>query len=169
MLKWLLGVLHIQRAGALLAPGTVAPPFEVRDHEGRTVRLSDFAGRRVVLWFYPKADTPGCTLEGCGFRDRIRAYEAAGAAVLGISFDTQAENKAFAEKFGYTFPLLCDTDRKVGLAYGACASAKERFAARVTYVIGTDGRIEQAMLTRDPKGQAEALLPSLQSRPASSQ
>ena len=78
--------------------------------------------------------------------------------VLGISFDSAAENRAFAEKFGYTFPLLCDVDRKVGLAYGACKSAKDRYAARLTYVIGPDGKVEQAIDTKDPGAQAKALL-----------
>lgn len=78
--------------------------------------------------------------------------------MLGISFDTQEENRAFAEKFGYTFPLLCDTERKIGLAYGACKSPKDRYAARLTYVIGPDGKIEQAIDTKDPAGQAQALL-----------
>jgi thioredoxin-dependent peroxiredoxin len=78
--------------------------------------------------------------------------------VLGISFDTAAENKAFAEKFSYTFPLLCDTTRAVGLAYKACDDAKEQYAKRFTYVIGADGTIEAAIDTKDPGGQAEALL-----------
>jgi len=79
-------------------------------------------------------------------------------AVLGISFDTAAENRAFAEKHGYTFPLLCDVERVVGRAYGACASVKDRFPARITYVVGPDGKIEQALETREPAGQAAALL-----------
>ena len=82
-------------------------------------------------------------------------------AILGVSFDTQAENKAFAEKFDYDFPLLCDTTRAMGLAYGACDSAADGYARRYTYVIGADGKIEQAIDTKDPKGQAEALLPLL--------
>lgn len=78
--------------------------------------------------------------------------------MLGISFDTAAENKAFAEKFGYTFPLLCDTTRTVGLAYKACDDAHAAYAKRFTYVIGADGTIEQAIDTKDPGGQAAALL-----------
>ena len=78
--------------------------------------------------------------------------------VLGISFDSAEDNRAFAEKFGYTFPLLCDVDRKIGLAFGACKSVKDRYAARLTYVIGPDGKIEQAIDTKDPGGQAKALL-----------
>lgn len=82
-------------------------------------------------------------------------------AVLGASFDDAAANRAFAEKHGYTFPLLCDTTRELGLAYGACERADDAYPRRITYVIGADGRIEQAIATQDPKGQAEALLPSL--------
>jgi thioredoxin-dependent peroxiredoxin len=81
--------------------------------------------------------------------------------VLGISFDTQAENKAFAEKFAYDFPLLCDTERKVGLAYKAAENAKDKYAKRYTYVIGADGKIEQAIDTKDPAGQAAELLTKL--------
>ena len=78
--------------------------------------------------------------------------------MLGISFDTAEENRAFAEKFDYTFPLLCDVDHKVGLAYGACKTDKDRYASRLTFVIGPDGQIEQAIETKDPAGQAAALL-----------
>jgi len=82
-------------------------------------------------------------------------------AVLGISFDDAEGNRAFAEKHGYSFPLLCDTDRRVGLAYGACDSPQDAYARRYTYVIGPDGRIEQSIDTTDPKGQAAALLTKL--------
>jgi len=85
--------------------------------------------------------------------------------VLGISFDSQAENSAFAEKQGYTFPLLCDVSRAVGLAYGAADSAQDGYARRYSYVIGPEGTIEQAIQTQDPKGQATALLPSLPDAP----
>jgi peroxiredoxin Q/BCP len=78
-----------------------------------------------------------------------------------VSFDTCAENKAFAEKFGYTFPLLCDTERKLGMAYKACDNPTEKYAKRFTYVIGTDGKIEQAIDTKDPAGQAAELLKSV--------
>jgi peroxiredoxin Q/BCP len=81
--------------------------------------------------------------------------------VLGISFDTPAENKAFAEKFGYTFPLLCDVDHKIGMAYGACRTPKDKYAMRLTFVIGPDGKIEQAIETKDPAHQAEELLKTI--------
>ena len=81
--------------------------------------------------------------------------------MLGISFDTPEENKAFAEKFGYTFPLLCDVDHKVGMAYGACKTPKDKYAARLTFVIGPDGKIEQSIDTKDPANQAAQLLSTL--------
>ncbi|MBV9497488.1 MAG: peroxiredoxin [Acidobacteria bacterium] len=128
----------------MLQVGDQAPDFDVLDHHGNHVKLSDLRGKRVVLWFYPKADTPGCTAEGCSFRDLNAEYKNKNAQILGVSFDTQAENAAFAEKFGFTFPLLCDTDRKIGLAYGAAESEKDEYARRIAYVIGEDGKIEQA-------------------------
>ena len=99
--------------------------------------------------------------EGCGFRDRIRDYEEKGVEILGISFDTVAENKAFAVKFQYPYRLLSDPERKVGIAYMACDGAEDRYAKRFTYVIGPDGRIEQAIDTKDPAGQAGSLLASM--------
>lgn len=161
LLRTFLRRLSEPRAKGLLATGSQAPDFDVQDHRGVRHRSSDYRGRRFVLWFYPKADTPGCTQEGCGFRDRALDYDARGIAVLGISFDGPAENRAFAEKHGYTFPLLCDTTRAVGLAYGACDAASDAYARRYTYVVGPDGRIEQAIDTKDPKGQAAALLRTL--------
>lgn len=161
MLRHLFGELFQKGKRPMLKAGEVAPPFEAIDHEGRTVRLKDFAGKRVVLWFYPKADTPGCTKQGCGFRDWHKDIANTGAQVLGVSFDTPADNKAFAEKFRFPFPLLCDVDRKIGLAYKACDTASEAYAKRFTYVIGPDGKIERAIDTKDPGAQAEALSKSL--------
>ncbi len=145
----------------MLQPNTIAPAFEALDQNGKKVRSSDFAGRRMVLWFYPKADTPGCTKEGCGFRDRNKDFEAKGIAILGVSFDTVAENNAFADKFSFPFRLLSDPERKMGLAYGACEKATDQYARRLTYVIGPDGKIEQAIETKDPAGQAAQLLENL--------
>lgn len=141
--------------------GDVAPAFRVKDHTGRERSLSEFKGKRVVLWFFPKADTPGCTVEGCGFRDRAPDYEAKGAQVLGISFDTPAENKAFVEKFHFPFPILCDVDRSVGMAYGVAADAKAAYPKRATFVIGPDGKVEQAIEKVDVKTHPGSLLESL--------
>lgn len=129
----------------MLKPGDAAPDFEVKDNQGRTVRLSDFKGKKdVLLWFYPKADTPGCTKEGCGFRDLNKEFSDKGVQVLGVSFDAVGENDQFAEKFHFNFPLLSDTERKLGVAYGAAEDAQARSAKRISYLIGRDGRIRNA-------------------------
>jgi thioredoxin-dependent peroxiredoxin len=145
----------------LLAVGAPAPNFQVKTDNDITVTLSDFAGKTVVLWFYPKADTPGCTREGCGFRDRQEAFTAKNVQILGVSFDTVAENRAFAEKFNFPFPLLCDTNREIGLAYGACDSAEARSAKRISYVIAPDGRIQQVYAKVDTATHPEDILATL--------
>lgn len=127
----------------MLKPGDPAPPFTAPDHRGGTVRLEDLRGRYVVLWFYPKADTPGCTLEGCGFRDLALAFSQKDAVILGISFDTPTDNAAFAQKFGFGFPLLSDTDRAIGMAYGAADEASAEHPRRVGVIVGPDGTIAQ--------------------------
>ena len=128
----------------MIPVGEIAPDFEVPDHKGRKVRLSDHRGRNVLLWFYPKADTPGCTKEGCGFRDLGAELRAKNTDVLGISFDPPAANDAFAQKFSFDFPLLSDEARTVGLAYGACTDASQETAKRVSYLIGPDGRVRKS-------------------------
>jgi peroxiredoxin Q/BCP len=129
----------------MLKEGTQAPDFTVTDHNGNTVRLADYRGRRVVLWFYPKADTPGCTLEGQGFRDNYHRFKAKDTAVLGVSLDDEAANKAFAEKYAFPFPLLCDVDRKIALAYHAVTGPDDAYARRISYVIGEDGVIQESI------------------------
>jgi peroxiredoxin Q/BCP len=126
----------------MLNPGDKAPDFTGRDHNGNTVRLSDYKGKTVVLWFYPKADTPGWTAEGCGFRDLKAQYDAKNAVILGASFDSPADNKKFAEKFNFNFPLISDTDRTIGTAYGANPDPAKG-AARVGVIIDKDGKIKE--------------------------
>lgn len=126
----------------MLKPGDMAPDFSAQDHAGNTVRLQDFRGKTVVLWFYPKADTPGCTAEGCSFRDLGAEFKAKNAAILGVSFDTAEENAAFAKKFHFNFPLLCDTRRELGLAYGACDDAKATNAKRIGIIIDGTGKVK---------------------------
>jgi thioredoxin-dependent peroxiredoxin len=145
----------------MLKVGDKAPDFEVPDQEGNKVSLKSMRGKRVVLWFYPKADTPGWTKQGCGFRDRTPDFKKKNVEILGISFDPPAANKAFSEKFKFPFRLLCDTDRKVGIAYGAADDATARSAKRLTFVISPDGMIEQAIDVKDPAGQADSLLPTV--------
>jgi peroxiredoxin Q/BCP len=104
---------------AIPQAGSKAPDFQLPDHTGKTVSLSQFAGKNVVLYFYPKDDTPGCTVEACNFRDEHSALEKAGAVVLGVSPDTTKSHEKFATKFSLPFPLLADTDHKIAEAYGA--------------------------------------------------
>ena len=101
--------------------GDTAPSFELQNQDGETVKLSDFAGKTVVLYFYPKADTPGCTTQACGIRDRTSEYEAAGAVVLGVSPDEPKALKKFADKYGLPFTLLLDHEHKLADAYGVWA------------------------------------------------
>jgi peroxiredoxin Q/BCP len=145
----------------MLTPGSKAPNFTLQDHRGQKVSLSELKGKTVVLWFFPKADTPGCTRQGCGFRDHSPKFAAEDAVILGVSFDDVAANRAFAEKFQFPFQLLCDVDKKVSLSYGAATSAADEYPKRITYVIGKDGIVREAIETKDPGGQAASLLERL--------
>ena len=130
----------------MLEPGSPAPPFTLRDGEGRPVSLADFAGRHLVLYFYPKDDTPGCTKEACGFRDAWSELQDLGVAVLGVSADDAASHARFASKYRLPFPLLSDPDHRVMTAYGAYGEKmmyglKKVGVIRSTVWIGPDGRV----------------------------
>src|SRR5918999_1690091 len=152
----------------MLAPGDPAPGFELSDQDGRLVQLSDFRGRRVVLFFYPKADTPGCTTQACAIRDRQSEFDDAGAVVLGISPDPVARLRKFADKYGLPFTLLSDEDHSVAEAYGtwvhkpARGYMKARMGIeRSTFVIGPDGRIERVLRKVRAQGHDELVLSGL--------
>lgn len=144
-------IIHWLRKPKMLSVGAQAPDFSVTDHHGNAVSLADVTSRPTLLWWYPKADTPGCTIEGCAFRDAIEQIEAVGN-VYGVSFDTAEENAAFAEKFAFPFPLLCDTTKAMSIAYGAAKTADAPYPNRISYIVGTDGRIAWA----EPAGDIEA-------------
>ncbi len=144
----------------LLPVGAIAPAFTAVAHTGQTIRLADFAGKQVVLWFFPEANTPGCLVEGGGFRDRARDFHARGAALLGVSVDTVEANLQFATEQRYPFPLLCDTARQICLAYGAVASRLER-ANRVTYLIDKDGKIKEVWDEIKPITHAATVLAAI--------
>ena len=121
-----------------LAVGTAAPAFTAKDTNGNSVSLSDFAGKTVVLYFYPKDDTPGCTKEACSFRDAYTDYQGKEIAVLGVSMDDEASHQKFTEKYGLNFPLLVDTDASLTKAYDVEGGG---YSKRVTYVIDGSGQI----------------------------
>jgi len=122
-----------------LSVGTSAPDFTAVDTNGNTVSLADFRGKTVILYFYPKDDTPGCTKQACSFRDHYEDYQAKNIVVLGVSADDQSSHQAFTEKYNLPFPLLVDTDRSIIQAYDVEGSGG--YAQRVTYIIDENGTI----------------------------
>lgn len=140
--------------------GSLAPDFALPDQDGRLHRLADYRGRWVVLYFYPKDDTPGCTKEACGFRDRMGDLQDLGAVVFGVSADGVESHKRFAEKYGLNFPLLADPERQAILAYGAWGKknlyGKEyEGVLRQTFLIDPEGRIAKVWRKVSPEGHAE--------------
>jgi peroxiredoxin Q/BCP len=150
-----------------LSPGDSAPDFSLTQNGGDTVSLDQLRGREVVLFFYPKDDTPGCTKEACSFRDRYADLVESGATILGISPDSVSSHDSFAAKFSLPFPLLADTDHRVAEAYGvwqekSMYGKKYMGVERSTFLIGKDGRIERAWNKVKPEGHAEEVLETLQ-------
>jgi peroxiredoxin Q/BCP len=151
---------------AMIEPGTPAPDFELADQDGEPVRLSDLRGRPVVLYFYPKADTPGCTTQACGVRDRRDDYAAAGAVVLGVSPDPVAKVKRFHAKYDLDFTLLADPDHAVADRYGAWVE-KSMYGrtywgnARATFVIDAGGVVATVLPKVSPKTHDDKVLAAL--------
>ena len=140
----------------MLEPGDVAPPFELLDQDGRTVSLTDFSGRKLLVYFYPKADTPGCTTQSCAVRDARQDLSSLGVDVVGVSPDKPDAQAKFDQKFGLGFPLLADTDHAVAEAFGVWGEKvnygkKYLGIIRSSFLIGEDGRIEQAWYKISPK------------------
>ena len=126
--------------------GKKAPAFALRDADGNQVALGDFKGKQVIVYFYPRDDTPGCTKEACGFRDHWREIQASGAVVLGISPDSEASHRKFRDKYQLPFTLLCDPERKVMAEYGAYGEKmmygkKAVGVIRSTVWVGPDGKV----------------------------
>jgi len=148
---------------ALVDPGRKAPAFALKDQSGRTHRLSEYAGRPVVLYFYPKDDTPGCTQESCDFEARLPTFKRSKAAVLGVSILDEKSKAKFATKHGLTFPLLADADHAVADKYGVWQE-KSRYGrkymgiVRTTYLIDTSGKVARRWDNVKVNGHADEVL-----------
>ena len=147
----------------MLEINSIAPDFTLQDKDGNDVRLSDFAGKRVVLYFYPRDNTPGCTRQACAFAAAYDGFRDLDAVVIGVSKDSVASHQRFAEKYNLPFILLSDPEHQVIEAYGAWQEKKNygkvsMGTVRCTYVIGPDGRIEMVMPKVKPDTNAAEIL-----------
>jgi thioredoxin-dependent peroxiredoxin len=151
---------------ARLEAGDAAPKFTLPDQDGKDVSLADFAGKSVVVYFYPRDDTPGCTKEACQFNDNLQAFNKAGGAVLGISADPAAKHVKFREKYGLKFPLLTDADHSVMEAFGAYGEKtlygkKTVGVIRSTFLIDGSGKVARAWYNVKADGHAAKVLEQL--------
>jgi peroxiredoxin Q/BCP len=149
-----------------MTEGEKAPEFELQDQDGKAVKLADQGGRTVVLYFYPRADTPGCTTQACSIRDRSSEYEAAGATVFGISPDEPAALRKFADKHDLPFTLLADPDHTVAEAYGAWGERSmygKKFMGiiRSTTIVDGDGKVARHFPKVTPKTHDDVILKAL--------
>ena len=145
-----------------LHEGDDAPPFDLGDQDGRSWRLGELRGKKVILYFYPADDTPGCTAEACDFRDSHGDLVASGYVVLGVSPQDERSHQAFAGKYSLNFPLLIDADLEVARAYGAVVGERtsdggDLDVLRCTFVIDENGRLEQALYGVRARGHVSAL------------
>ncbi len=149
-----------------LTVGDDAPHFTGKTTDGSVVSLSDYAGKKLVLYFYPMDDTPGCTKQACSLRDHNAEIQAKGAAILGVSTQDETSHQKFTAKYNLNFPLLADTDKKVGLAYGAIgggglagvATSVTGVAQRITFLIDEKGKISHIIDKPDCAHHAEEVL-----------
>ena len=149
------------------AEGTKAPAFTLKDASGKTVKLSDFRGKKVVVYFYPRDDTPGCTTEACAFRDTLPKIKRKNTVVLGISKDDEASHQKFIQKYNLNFTLLADPERKAIEAYGAWGEKSlygKKFMGiiRSTFVLDEEGTILKVFPKVSPAGHAEEVLKVLE-------
>jgi thioredoxin-dependent peroxiredoxin len=146
--------------GAAPEVGKPAPAFKLQDQAGKWHSLSDYKGKWVALYFYPKDETPGCTTQACGFRDNIFAFNKEGAVILGISVDDIASHKAFAEKHSLPFTILADSDKAVTKSYGVLKTymGVMEMARRDTFIIDPQGRVAKHYESVNPEGHSQVVL-----------
>ncbi len=165
VLVWALPPARAADEPAAPEAGMAAPAFRLQDQNGAWHSLADYRGKWVVLYFYPKDDTPGCTTQACEFRDNIFAFNKLGAVILGISVDDVASHKQFAEEHSLPFTLLADSTKATAKSYGVLRSALGimEIAARETFIIDPQGRVAKHYVAVDPKGHSQAVLTDLKS------
>jgi peroxiredoxin Q/BCP len=152
----------------MLKAGDQAPDFSTKDASGNPVKLSDFKGQKVVIYFYPKDDTPGCTKEACSFRDNHDTYEQAGIKVLGVSLDNEESHQAFASKYNLPFTLLADTDHSVSDAFGvygeqSWGDKKFMGVARKTFLIDEEGKVKKVFDKVNVEAHADEVMEAFNS------
>jgi peroxiredoxin Q/BCP len=157
---------HPTQEASVVEEGTPAPDFELPSDEGETVKLSALRGKPVVLYFYPKDDTPGCTTEACEFRDAYDRFREQGVEILGVSPDTEASHQKFKSKYELPFTLLADPDHEVAEAYGVWKEKRNygktyHGVERSTFVIDAEGKVARAMRGIRPAGHAAQVLETL--------
>lgn len=145
------------------AVGAAAPEFKLQDQTGKSHSLKDYRGKWVVMYFYPKDNTPGCTTQACEFRDNIFAYREIGAVILGVSVDDVASHKKFSDDHSLPFPILADSEKKTATAYGTLTKylGITELARRDTFIIDPQGRVAKHYVKVDPKGHSELVLTDL--------
>lgn len=161
MLALLLAPVTRAHGDALLKVGDPFPAWSLPDHAGATVSSADLAGKTYLLWFYPKAMTPGCTVEGRGLRDEVEAFRKQGVEILGVSFDDPATNAAFVKAEGFPFRLLSDESRQLAMRVGAADSTSAPVARRISYLVGSDGKVRQVYASVNPISHAKEVLGGL--------
>jgi peroxiredoxin Q/BCP len=153
-----LAAVNLAQADSMLAPGDPFPSWRLKDQTGTERSSVQYAGKRYLLWFFPKAMTPGCTVEGRGLRDSYADFERANVSVLGISADEPAQNAAFVSQERFPFPLLSDPELELAIKVGAATGASDARARRISYLVGPDGKVLRVYDKVDPVSHADLVL-----------
>jgi peroxiredoxin Q/BCP len=153
-----LAVAGSPSVAATLAPGDPFPAWTLVDQTGAKVSSKDLSGKTYLIWFYPKAMTPGCTTEGLGLKDKFPAFREKGIEILGVSFDAPSANAEFVQKQGFPFRLLSDSERTLAVAVGAADSPQDAVARRISYLVGPDGKVRKVYPKVDPGDHAREVL-----------